>query len=268
MKAGKLPGAFLSILVFLLLLAAFAILDWYPTVRKLGQLRRERSDLERKIREYDAMAARFEFPDAGEKSLFALSDDQVLRALPGVDADDAWPELARADLLERAKGPADPIVVFSKPAAFGSGPRELLDWLALQDHDIRQGFSVADRLVSVFPPVLAARDRLASQPLGIALQAPLAELLDFINHVSWGVARLEIVCLRMEAGPLFTRAWLVCRGSYLAREPSAWPVKTEPGAGNKGLLVDPDSPLLLRRVDPLLAPRAEKRELPKNGGPW
>jgi len=262
MKAGKLLGAFLWILGFLSLLAAFAVLDWYPTVKELGRLRRERGDLERKIKDYGTMAARFEFPDAGEKALFAQSDAQVLRALPGVDVDDAWPGLARADLLERAKGLADPIVVFSKTAAFGPGPPGLQGWLTLQGQDIRQGFSVADPLYGVFPPALTAKGWLASQRLGIALQGPLPELLDFINHVSWGVARLEIVRLRMEPGPLFTRAWLVCRGSYLAREPSAWSVKMEPGDGNEGLLVDADSPLLLRRVDLLHAPGVEKKELP------
>ncbi len=276
MKAGKLLAALLWILGFLSLLAAFAVLDWYPTVKELGRLRRERGDLERKIKDYDAMAARFEFPDAEEESLFAQRDAQVLRALPRVDADDAWPGLAHADLLERAKGLADPIVLFSKASAFGPGSPGLSGWLTLQDQDIRQGFRAADPSYGVFPPALAAKGRLASQPLGIALQATLPELLDFVNHISWGVARLEIVRLRMEPGLPFARAWLVCRGSYLAREPSAWSVKMEPGDGNESLLVDPDSPLLLRKVDPALAPRIEKRELlpppskkgEASGSPW
>ena len=65
------------------------------------------------------------------------------------------------------------------------------------------------------------QQRLASRTLAVALAAPLPALLDFINHISWGEARLEIVRLHLEPGAALSRAWLICRGNYLVRKPSA-----------------------------------------------
>jgi hypothetical protein len=110
--------------------------------------------------------------------------------------------------------------------------------------------------------------RLANRYVLIALAAPLPALLDFINHVSWGETRLEVIRLHLEPGNPLTMAWLVCRGSYLVRGPSAWLVGDGRQAGEGELLVDPDSPLLLERIDPFLTPGVEKRELPPEGGPW
>ena len=61
-------ASLLRVLAVLAVLAAFAVLDWYPTVKELGRLRRERGDLERKIKDYGAMAVRLRlFPTKRRK---------------------------------------------------------------------------------------------------------------------------------------------------------------------------------------------------------
>ncbi|HEX7503286.1 MAG TPA: hypothetical protein VF451_07670 [Acidobacteriota bacterium] len=265
--------ASLRILAVLAVLAAFVVLDWYPTVKELGRLRRQRGDLERKIKDYSIMSASFIFPGAMERSLFAESDARLFRSLPRVENDAAWLGMARADLQGRAKGAAGPPLVFSEAEAFGRVPPGLAGWLQFQAQELRQSFRETDPgrrypWLGVFPTDLAVGGRLASRPLGIALEAPLPELLGLVNRISWGAVRLEIVRLRLEPAGGAGRAWLVCRGSYLVPEPSPWLVKMEPGQAGEELLVDRDSPLLLRQVDPLLAPRVEKKELPAAGSPW
>lgn len=266
MRAGKTARALLRVLAVLVVLAAFAILDWYPMVKELGWLRRERGDLERKIKDYSVMAGSLEFPSAAESAILAQMDAQVLQALPRMDSDDAWFGLARAELLEGAKGLADAVMLFRQNEALDSGPPGLRGWLTLQETSIRQVFRAADPLYGLFPLHLATEGRLVSQPLGMALQISLPKLLNFINRISWGVARLEIVQLRLEPAERIVRAWLVCRGVYRAPGPSAMSEEWARGTGGKELLIDPDSPLLLRRVDPLFAPVVEKRELPPVSG--
>ncbi|MCJ7525210.1 MAG: hypothetical protein MUP71_08305 [Candidatus Aminicenantes bacterium] len=272
MMTGKLARFLLRFLAILAVLAAFAVLDWYPTVKELGRLRRERSDLEFRIRDYSAMAGKFEFPDEQENSLLASDRGELLRALPRVEDDDAWLRLAHSDLQGRTKGIAN-LMVLGEADAFGPERPGLTAWLKLQENDIRQSFKAVDSWQrypwhGVFPMNPAAGERLASRPLGIALDAQLPELLDCINRVSWGAARLEIVRLRLELTGRFFRAWLVCRGSYRVLEPSTWLVKEDNGEGDEKLLIDSDSPLLLRKVDPLMVPRVEKKDLPPVGSPW
>jgi hypothetical protein len=266
MKWGRLTHTLLWMLAVLSVLAVFLVLDWYPTVRDLGRLRRVRGDLERKIRGYRSAAETFEFPDAEERSLFAQNDTRILQSLPQVETDDAWLGLAYSDLLARAKGFANQIMVFSEAEAFGPGPPGLTGWLRLQAQEIRQRLQAADprqrypwRGGFLIDPTLEGH--LASRPLGVALDAPLTELLDFINHISWSDSRLEIVHLRLEPVGWIVRAFLVCRGDYYCLRPSAWAVMPEPGNGN-GLTVDPDSPLLGQKVNTGVSCGDEKKELP------
>jgi hypothetical protein len=271
MNTHKLARVFLLALLSLAFLAAFAILDWYPTVKELGRLRREQSDLERKIKAHTDMAANFVFPDAGERSLFVQSGARVFQSLPKVEVDAAWLELACSDLQNRAKGIIH-LMVFGEAETLGPGPSGLSGWLKLQEREIHRSLRAADVWMrypwhGVFLSESAGKGKPSSRPLGIALDAPLSELLDFINHISWGAVRLEIIRLRLEPVGKSSRAWLVCRGDYFCLAPSAWTVLPEAGNGT-GLLVDPDSPLLLQRIDPLLAPGVVKKELPPAGSPW
>lgn len=273
MKAGRMARAALRVLAVLAALAAFAVLDWYPTVKNLGRLRREQSDMERKIRDHGAAAASFEFPDEKENSLLAAADAELLRALPLVENDGAWLGAAQAELLKREKGLAKTIQVFDAAEMLGPGQPGLTGWLGLQGQEIRQGFQAADPRQrypwrGIFPPMPPGAGKPACRPLGIAINFPLPESLAFINRVSWGGTRLEIVRLRLEPGLPVSRTWLVCRGSFRVPELSAWLVNTGKGGGEEKLLIDPDSPLLLQRIDPTLAPRVEKRELPPEGSPW
>lgn len=272
MRMGKLVRAFFQTLAALSVLGVFVVLDWYPTVKELGWLRRECSDLERKTKDYGAMASGFVFPGEKEQAYFALGEDMLLRLLPRVAADAAWLGLAHADLLNRAKGIAI-LMVPNAAEAFGPGPPGFADWLKLQERNIHLTFQAADPLRvypwrGMFLQDSVDGEQLASRLLGVALEASMPKLLDFVNHISWGKARLEIVRLRMEPAGQFVRAWLVCRGSYKTRKPSPWAVKVEPEEGGEDLLVDPDSPLLLRKVDPRLAPWPERKELPPPGSPW
>jgi hypothetical protein len=272
-KARNLALPLLRVLAALAVLAAFAALDWYPTVKQLGLLRRQRGDLERNTKDYSSMSAGFIFPGVEERSLFAESDARLSRSLPRVENDSAWLGMARADLLGWAKGIAAPIMVFSDAGAPGPGPSGLTGWLALQAQEIRRSFRETGPgrrypWHGVFPADLAAGGRLASRPLAVALEAPLPELLDLVNRISWGAVRLEICRLRLEFAGKFVFAWLVCRGDYQVPAPSAWLVKMEQGDAGGELLIDRDSPLLLRQADPLLAPRVEKKELPPEGSPW
>lgn len=273
MTTRKLAASLLRLLAVLLLAAAFSVLDWYPAFKDLGRLRRERSDLARKIRDHGAAAAQFKFPDEKENSLLAAAAADLGRALPLAESDDHWLGSAQSELLQREKGLADLIRFFSAAEKMAPGAPGLTAWLKLQTGQIHQGFQAADPRQSypwrgIFPPMPAGGGKLACRPLGIALDARLPEILRFINRVSWSGARLEIVRLRLEPAGASTRAWLVCRGSFRVLESSAWRVEPGKGGGEEMLLIDPDSPLLLQRIDPFLAPVVEKRELPPDGSPW
>jgi len=266
MSWGKLARSLLRALAALVVLAAFLVLDWYPLVKELGGLRRQRADAERRIKNYEAMASGFAFPDANEDSLLKQSEAQFLQSLPRVESDGVWLAIAQAELLQRERGMANLIQFFSDAEKIGPGPPGLTAWLKTKQANLRQCFRCADPWRhfpwgDLFNEHLDTRQHLASQPLGIALSAPLPGLVDLINRVSWGGMRLEILCLHLELTQWSARAWIVCRGSYRVPEPSAWIIR-KGGKGAGGPLIDPDSPLLLNKVDPLLVPGVEKTELP------
>jgi len=276
MKPRKLARSFLWILASLAILMVFVVLDWYPTVKELGRLRRERGDIERKVKNYSVMASSFVFPDPEENSLLARTSAELRRVLLQVDEDDAWPAMALLELQAqvRAERIANARVFFTFQALgteLGTaGPGRsaaLADWLSLQVWDLRESFSITDQNRYPWHAVFSGSEfirqqRLASRPLVVALAAPLPALLDFINHISWGETRLEIVRLHLEPGAALPRAWLICRGNYLVRKPSAWAVKEDSGTAGDNLLVDPDSPLLWQKVVPQAVVPAMKNELP------
>ncbi len=273
MKWWGLARFLLRALAALAVLAAFAVLDWHPVIKDLGLLRREKNDLERKIRIYDAMTAVFQFPDAKERSILAQSESLLFHSLPQVANDAAWLALARSDLLGREKGLAGAITLFSDRETAGCSRPGSGDWLKLQAAKIGEFLDPADPRRNypwrgLFPSMPPLGGLLACRPLAIALEAPQPELLRFIHHVSWGETRLEIVRLHLEPGLPLSRAWLVCRGNYRVKESSAWRVKAGEDGDQEELLIDPDSPLLLQRIGPLLAPGIKKRELPPVGSPW
>ena len=284
MKVPKPARVMLGALAALAVLAAFVVLDWYPVVEELGRQRRQRGDLAAKIKNYTVMAAGFVFADAREELLLRRGAKQLRRSLLRVDDDDAWAAIALLEIQARvaADGIAHARVLFAPqaqtteigPPAPGR-PDPLADWLFPgQAVDVGKGFAAAaDADGYPWHGILSGletsgRERPASRALVVALAAPLPALLNFINHVSWGAARLEIVQLRLSPGIPLSRAWLVCRGSFLARKQSAFALNADRGRGREGFLVDPDSPLLLGKVDPFLAPVAGKKELPHQGSPW
>jgi hypothetical protein len=274
MKAPKLACAFLWFLAFLTVLAAFAVLDWYPIVKELSYLRRERGDLERKIKNYVIMASNFVFPDKEEEKHFRNTGGDFSRGLFQVEDDATWSRWWLSWLRWQAKKDklAGALLLFSagpdgavSPGVRLSGQGPAADWLAAQLPEIQEGFHEASPgrfpwKSLFFNPRVPLSKPLASRPLALVLAAPLPALLNFINHCSWYM-RLEIVRLRLEPGPGLSRAWLVCRSSFLIREPSPWAVKVEPGSAGDDLLIDPDSPLLWQKVDPSIAYRVEKKEL-------
>ena len=256
------------------MLAAFAVLDWYPTVRDLGRLRRERGDLERKIRDHARRRRAFKFPDEKEKSLLAAADAELGRALPVAESDDHWLGSALSGTAAARKGaePHSDPVISALPEKMAPGAPGLTAWLKLRAGRIRQGFQAADPRHGYpwrgfFRPWLPAAASWPVAPWALPwLRRCLA--LGFINHISWGGPAWRSSACAWSRPAASARAWLVCRGIYRAPEPSAWRVEPAAGGGEEELLIDPDSPLLLRRVDPLLAPRVEKRELPPAGSPW
>lgn len=277
MKTWKLPGLLLAGLASLALAGGVAVLDWLPTLKELGRLRRERSEWGRKAGDYRAAAVRFAFPDAGEEQILDGAEALLRRTLPALDDVGAWraacvrsarrgaqmPEIAAALLL---LGPGEK--PFETVGTDADQSRSLSRWVEGQSAAIADGFALAlaparfpwsGLLAAGAPSPLRPAGRLAA----LAAAAPLPALLRFINRVSWDETRLEIVRLRLEPGQPLSRAWLVCRGSGLAR---AGPFALGPAA--EELLVDLDSPLLLRRVEPLPDAAAGKLELPPEGSPW
>ena len=279
MKASRFARSLLRILAALAVLAAFSVLDWYPTVRELGRLRRQRGDLAAKMKNYSAMAAGFVFPDAREEMFFHRGEKQLRRALPPVDDDHAWAAMAMIDLQSRVMENQIPharfmLNLFLEGTGLGTARTQrfaLLDrWFRDRIQESPAGIIGRDR----FPwqGLLSglgsdSGQRLASRTVALVLAAPLPALLHFVNRVSWGSTRLEIIGLRLDPGVPLSFAWVVCRGSYQVKEPSVWLVE-ENEAEEARLLIDLDSPLLLQKVDPVLAPRIEKRELPPAGSPW
>jgi hypothetical protein len=277
MTRGKPARLLLRSLLLLAVLSAFAVLDWYPALKELGRLRRELSDLKRGSKEYSAMAAAFDFPDAGERLGLARAKLQLRRALPKVERDDAWEKIVLAELRALAGEGRIPTarVLFSlrapgvEIAATGTTPEFLAGWI----FPGQSAALAADPGRYPWHGVLTGLEvhrgqRLAGRPLAVALAAPLPALLDFVNRVSWGTARLEIVRMLLEPGPGLCRAWLVCRGNYLTQLPSAYAVAREPAGRGMSLLIDPDSPLLWKKVPPGMYRPDEKKELPPAGSPW
>lgn len=281
MQPRKLARKFLWILVTLGVALIFISLDWLPALKGLNRLRREKHDEELKIKNFAVMASGFIFPDAEEKSLFAQSHIRFRQALLQVDDDAAWLAMALLELQAqvRAERIASARVFISTHTlstdldAAGLGrPDELADWLSLQYQDIQESFWITfdpSRYPwhGIFSGLEFVRQqRLASRPLAVAIAAPLPALLGFINRISWGEVRLEIVRLHLEPGAALPRAWLICRGTYLVRKPSAWLVSEGLGTAGDNLLVDPDSPMLWQKVNPDLAPQIPKKELPPGAG--
>jgi hypothetical protein len=273
MRPGKLGRTLLELLAAGAVLALFIVADWYPALRDLGRLRRERGDLERKVKDYSARASAFVFPDEAERKCFALARAGLEQALPQTE-DASW--LGEAQSWLRRQAAADGIARASmlvppapdrslEPAAQADG------WLAGQLPLIEEGLGIAaapERYFwnGVLPPAAPpGGPRLACRPLAVVMSARLPALSGFINHATWGDVRLEIVRLRVEACAPVPRAWLVLRGFYLGRGPSPWAVPAGAGSGD-GLLLDVDSPLLWQRVDAGLAPGARRRELPPARG--
>ncbi len=267
MRAGKLARSLLWVLASLSLLASVAVLDWYPTLKDLGRLRRERGDLARRIRDYRAAAASFRFPDASEEALLAACETELRRALPVAGNDDAWRALALIDtqaLSGEARGPQARFREFLTPFHALCDPGSM-PWIGC-----RPGCAAPERspwmgAVSGLEP---GGYRLASRPIVMEMTAPLPSLLAFVNRSSWGGMRLEIVRLLLEAHRPYPRAWLDCRSTYWARAGSPYAVPAGAAGGDAGLQVDPDSPWLLRPVEPLFVPIAGMRELPPAGSPW
>jgi hypothetical protein len=277
MKGGRLIRFLGGFFASGVAVAAFAILDWYPTIKDLGRLRRERADLVRDILNHEAMTSRFEFPGAYENSLLDGAEGKARGAVPEFSGDGDWLASAIAELREGigGQGAPDPAVLFFSPTpdaslqAFSLGQRSSFgEWaLRRQAAAIREAFAAASaanhspwhRLL--FDLKFPGQHRLASRTVGIAMEAPLPELLNRINRVSWGWLRLELVRLYLEPGSTGGRAWLVCRGNYRTAETSAW-LLPDPGAEqDDDPLVDADSPLLLKSVDASFCPQPKKQEL-------
>jgi hypothetical protein len=277
MKTRRFARSLLAFLAALAALAAFAALDWYPTVKDLGRLRRERGELMHRIQGHRSAATRIALPDREEEALFGATMIDLRQALLNVADDDAWTAITILETQNRAKEDGIPYARFmfnwflwgTDLVKMGpERPDSLTEWLGNQQiSGIRDSYMLTigpNRFPwhgilgdLKFSPGLW----LASRHVAVALEAPLPALLKFINHVSWGDARLEIVRLHLEPGVPFYRAWLICRGVYVARSTS-FAVPPAAGPAEAGLLIDPDSPLLLQRVDRLLVPRVEKKELP------
>ncbi len=278
MMSSKLTRVLIGTLAFLALLGGLVVLDWYPTVRDLGRLRRERSDLEGKIRSYALTASGFVFPDREEEKHFNSSYFSFSRELPWIEDDANWLEWWSESLRWQAEKDRLDGALLLFPAAPGGevGPAVRLtgqgpapEWLAAEMPGIRKSMNSVSPgrfpWVRLFAEPGSTLQPLACRPLALALEAPLPALLRFINHCSWNM-RLEIVRLRLEPGEPLARAWLACRSTFQIRTPSPWVVPLQPGGVGGGLLVDPDSPLLWQRVDPGIAYRVEKIELPAASG--
>ena len=283
MKIRNLAHSLLRFLAASAVLAIVVVLDWYPTVKDLGRLRRECSDMERKAKDHIIMTSRFVFPDAVEKSLFEQSHAQLRSLLPVMKDDAAWLSWTTSWLRHQAEaakitwalllsGPDPKRAMDSEERLIGQEAATGLlatDWR----HDIQEKFrDIVDpnhyRWHHVFSGMkLDPKQALSSRPLVIALTAPLPALLTFINQCSWGEPRLEIARLRLVSGPSFSLAWLFLRGDYLVRGSSSWKVNDTADSENS-LLVDPDSSLLLQHVAPPVDPLSEKRDLPPAGSPW
>jgi len=282
MRTGKLGRALLRVLAVSAVLAAFGAFDWYPTIRDLGRLRLERNDIERKTREYAVMASRFAPVDDEEEQAFSRSEAALLRSLPLAEREGVWTGLfisesrtwARKDGIRSARCLIAPPKTELEDIETGGGAL-LANWInCWQANAITEAFAIAaDSGRSPWRGTFAGLHlspgrRLSSRPLAIALGAPLPALLDFVNHISWGTTRLEIVRLHLEPGAPDSRAWMVVRGYFLSGYPSAWDLRWEKSLGDD-LLIDPDSPLLWQKVDPGFIYLEEKRALaPADAPPW
>lgn len=279
MRTRRLTGILAAAIPLLVLAAGLAAWDWYPSLKALGRMRRERSEWERKTREHQLLAARFEFPDAGEEELLNRAEAELLQALPLLEDGEAWPQACLRGVRQRAQeerlaaalflpGPGEEAL--EAAAADAAALRSLRLWAASQSPAIGRGFALAsDPGRFAWGGVLASPGasgwHAGSRQGAVIAAAPLPGLLRFLNRVAWDEARLEIVRLRLEPGRPLSRAWLVCRSSGL--QGGARPAQAAPAPGWE-LQVDLESPLLLRRIDPLHAAASGRRELPAPGSPW
>jgi len=277
MKARPLLKKLVWVFCGMGFLLIFVVWDWLPTVKDMNRFRREQRDEMLKIKNMTTLDFNFVFPDAEEKSFFAETNIRLRRSLPQMHDDDAWLAMAMLELQARVRENrmASALILMTHHAIGAEfdvikpgRPAELADWVTSQYWEIQESFGIAwdpGRYPwrGIFSGVdFIGEQMLVSRPLMVALAAPLPALLDFINRISWGEARLEIVRLHLEPGMAMSRAWLICRGSYLVRRPSAWRlVPVENTAAGDDLLIDGDSPLLWLPVDPAVAGPTAKKEL-------
>ncbi len=279
MRTGRLLAALLAALALLALAAGLAAWDWYPSLKALGRLRRERSEWERKIREHQGLSERLDFPDAREEGILNRTEAELLQALPPLEDGGVWRQACLRAVRQRALEEEIAAALFLSGA--GEEPLEaaaadaavlgsLRHWAASQSPAIGQGFALARdpgrfswRAVLASPG--SSRLHPGSRQGAVIAAAPLPGLLRFINRLAWDESRLEIVRLRLEPGRPLSRAWLVCRSSGL--KGGAQPPRAALAPGWE-LQVDLESPLLLRRIDPLHAAASGRRELPAPDSPW
>jgi hypothetical protein len=262
-------------------LLAFAGIDWLPALKELNRLKRDERDYSSQTNHLKSLIGSFVFPDETEKLIFSQATVQLFKSLPKVTDDASWLAMTVSDLRERAKldqldsallliqsGPGQPVAAPLNLLARAPAADDLQLWLAGQrqetDHCL-QAFADFQQ----FPwhavlggPESGRKRQLACRLIGIAVAAKLPALLNFINHCSWLAGRLEIVQLRLGQGETRPLALIFCRGCYRVNVSSDWLIPAAAGGDSGNLLIDADSDLLWKTVDPNAVDPGRKKELP------
>jgi hypothetical protein len=260
----------LKALGLLLFIVVFSILVFFPIIKDINRLKREKKDLELKILDFQQAAYLFSLPDDRERSLFRAEDRAVRRAALSVQTEaDLQILLERADRyiqnLARLRGIREPEYFIIPPDGTSRGydrPTELQEFIAayLKEKPPQPGEEHDED--SFFIP-----RGLNSCRLLLFWTAEMSKALPFLNRLTWGneyLALDKIVVSEGRHSPLFAAALRLYFFDKRRQPPSSMREAGPKESTNP--YIDYHSPMLLERVYRHLPQRFGKKELADIGG--
>jgi hypothetical protein len=261
--------------VFFLIFFIFGYLLFYfvPTVEKINRHKRELKDMKLKIENFLNMETEISFPDERERATFKEADEAIRSKIPGVKSKENFIALFTRvfDYLKK-RGRMDG--VFNLGIAFDSRELELNGTTPLTDRkslDRLLDFSFA-KLASPSPSALFKG--LNHQGVFLRFSGNLGDALNFINHIPWGDDYLRLDNIKVSPGKV-SPYYLVFLNVYFIdlRSIDAVPSVHSTGRketgpkhvekGEEGLLIDFNSPLLLKRIYENPMGKYPRRDLPR-----
>jgi hypothetical protein len=263
MKKKKLFIRVFGIFFLIFFIIAYSLFYFVPTVEKINHHRRNLKDMKLNIEHFLNQETGISFPDERERAIFKEADEALRRKISEVKSREDFIGLFTrvVDYLKK-RGRMDGI--FNLGITFDSKALELNAATQLTNKKHLEqllDFSFAG-LASPSPS--APLEGLNHQAVFLRFSGNLRNALNFINHIPWGDDYIRLDNIRVSPGnvsPYFVVSLNVYFIDFRSKDagPSSQSVENKEielkhaGKGEEGLVIDFDSPLLLKRVyeDPI-----------------